>query len=75
LQNEKVFAYLKTTYDHALWNVLKMQPSMFGHTPSISSHSLDFVDLNACDAPPTFSIWPSLGSTLLEKLMSKFKML
>jgi hypothetical protein len=56
LQNEKVFAYLKTTYDHALWNVLKMQPSMFGHTPSISSHSLDFVDLNACDAPPTFSI-------------------
>jgi hypothetical protein len=48
---------------------------MFGHTPSISSHSLDFVDLNACDAPPTFSIWPSLGSTLLEKLMSKLKML
>jgi len=32
-----------------------MQPSMFdGHTLSISSHSLDFVNLDACDAPPTF---------------------
>jgi hypothetical protein len=72
LQNEEVLAYLKTIDDHVLWNVLKMQPSMFDrHTPSISYHSLDFVDLDACDAIHTFSIGPSSSSTLLEKFMSK----
>jgi hypothetical protein len=76
LQNKEVLAYLKTIDEHALWNVLKIQPSMFdGHTPSISFLSLGFVDLDACDAPLTFSIGPSSSSTLLEKPMSKSKML
>jgi hypothetical protein len=53
LWSEEVIVCLKTTESHASWNVLKMWQHMFdGHTPPISSHSSNLIDLNACDAPP-----------------------